>query len=205
MISPFYVSIWQSRERTCPVIDTSWCNGPVVVSEGEQLRCRVYVSSTSSVVWHKTTVETGNSLDGRSLNPVSYAELNRQGTFSATQTTTKMTIKELFHAADKSLFEHIRNSDNHLLYDVFYLIDRYIIITFVDELMTFNNSRVRVPTLTIRVFYSSDAIQRHALHCEPKKNTPKCFCHTFYKTRSILIEFETLKTYFLDWIFRNVM
>ena len=163
------------RGRTCPVIDTSWCNGPVVVSEGEQLRCRVYVSSTSSVVWHKTTVEIGNSLDGRSLNPVSYAELNRQGTFSATQTTTKMIVKELFHAADKSLFEHIRNSDSHLLYDVFYLIDRYIIITFVDELMTFNNSRVRVPTLTIRVFFIVRMLFKDTHYIVNRKKHTKMF------------------------------
>jgi len=27
------------------------------------------------------------------------------------------------------------------------------------------------------------------IHCEPKKDTPKCFRHIFYKTQSILIKF----------------
>jgi len=27
------------------------------------------------------------------------------------------------------------------------------------------------------------------IHCEPK-NTPKCFCYLFYKTRPILIKFD---------------
>ena len=29
------------------------------------------------------------------------------------------------------------------------------------------------------------------LHCDPKKNTPKCFCHIFYKMRPILIKYGT--------------
>ena len=29
------------------------------------------------------------------------------------------------------------------------------------------------------------------LHCEPIKSTPKCFCHSFYKSQSILIKFDT--------------
>jgi len=46
-------------------------------------------------------------------------------------------------------------------YDVFYLINQYV-TTFVDELVTFN-LHVKVPTLAIRVFFSSDAVQRHVL------------------------------------------
>ena len=35
------------------------------------------------------------------------------------------------------------------------------------------------------------AWHRWHLHCEPIKNTPKCFCHIFHKTQSILIKFGT--------------
>ena len=104
-------------------------------------------------------------------------------------------VLEMFRSTQQLTKRLVELGLVHLFVTKYVCMYDYIIMRTKKQLGWLNPQHLPIPspvTAKQRVVKIPDQSEEgiDALNCEPKRKHTKIFCHTFYKTRSILIEFS---------------